>query len=104
MEVYCQNPADHVFVDVDAEANAKVSCRAIRLQPQVRLRRFISTTASISSFVGPLGPGRRTRLGEDSSRYFCLINFVKMQRVEVFKTTAGRKTRAGRINKVHKPQ
>src|SRR5215813_9921254 len=56
--------------------NAKAICSAIRLQPQVQLRRFISRTASISSFVGPVGPGRRTRLGENSSRYFCWINIL----------------------------
>src|SRR5215469_16390780 len=50
--------------------NAKAICSAIRLQPQVQLRRFISRTASISSFVGPLGPSRQTRLGENSTRYF----------------------------------
>jgi len=37
------------------------------LATQVRLRRFISTTASISSLVGPLGPGFRTRLGETAA-------------------------------------
>src|SRR5215813_5304695 len=57
--------------------NAKEICWAMRLQPQVRLRRFISFTASINSFVGPFGPGRRTRLGENSSRYFCLISIFE---------------------------
>jgi hypothetical protein len=52
---------------------ASVICWAIRLQPPVRLRRFISTTASINSFAGPFGPGGRTRVGENSSRYFCFV-------------------------------
>src|SRR6476619_2244794 len=38
------------------------------------LRRFISTTASISSFFGPFGPGRRPRLGENNMRYFRLLS------------------------------
>jgi hypothetical protein len=43
-----------------------VICWAIRGQPQVGLRRFISTTASINSWAGPFGPGRRLRLAENS--------------------------------------
>jgi hypothetical protein len=40
-------------------AKANAICCAIRGQPQLGLRRFISTTASMSSFFGPFGPGRR---------------------------------------------
>src|SRR5215469_7057074 len=60
--------------------NAKAIGSAIRWQPQRQWRRFLSTTASITSFVGPLGPGRRTRLAENSSRYLLLDQpFMKMQ-------------------------
>src|SRR5438128_4736890 len=38
---------------------ASVICSAIRGQPQLGLRRFISTTASMSSLAGPFGPARR---------------------------------------------
>src|SRR5262249_40995592 len=77
---------------------------AIRLQPHVTLRRFISRTASISSLVGPLRPGRRARLGENSRRYFCFVSILwKCSRVDGFKATADRKTRSGRISSVHKP-
>src|SRR5439155_17690637 len=37
---------------------ASVICSAIRGQPQLGLRRFISTTASMSSLAGPFGPAR----------------------------------------------
>src|SRR5215813_6550078 len=57
--------------------NAKAICSAIRLQPQVQLRRFISTTASISSFVGPLGPGRRTRWGKTALGTFAVSTFYE---------------------------
>jgi hypothetical protein len=40
-----ENPSDNVFVDLDAKA----ICWAIRLQLQVRLRRFISTMASMAA-------------------------------------------------------
>ena len=53
---------------------ASVICSAIRGQPQLGLRRFVSTTASMSSLVGPLGPGRRLSLGENRRRYFRLMS------------------------------
>ena len=46
-------------------------CCAIRGQPQLGLRCFISTTARMSSALGPCGPGFRRRFGENSMRYFC---------------------------------
>src|SRR5215475_7589024 len=65
--------------------NAKAMCWGIRLQPQVPLRRFISRTASISSFVGPLGPGRRTRLGGKQQSVLLLDqHFMKMQQSRGF--------------------
>ena len=44
-------------------ANALDICSAIIRQPKRGLRRFISTTVSMSSLEGPLGPGRRRFLG-----------------------------------------
>src|SRR5215831_3511478 len=42
----------------------------MRGQPQPGLRRFIATTASMRSWWGPFGPGRRRGLGENNMRYF----------------------------------
>src|SRR2546430_11514974 len=47
----------------------------MRTQPNLGLRRFISTMAAISSLEGPLGPGlRRCGEGEKSNRYFRSTN------------------------------
>ena len=43
--------------------NALDICSAIFRQPKRGLRRFISTTVSMSSLEGPLGPERRRFLG-----------------------------------------
>jgi hypothetical protein len=50
--------------------NAKAIRWAMRGQPQLGLRCFISTTAQMSSALGPFGPDFRRRFGEDSMRYF----------------------------------
>src|SRR4029077_7541408 len=74
-------------------AKANAICWAIRGQPQLGLRRFISTTASMSSFFGPFGPGRRPRLGENNMRYFRLLSTLwRCSSVEGFRTTAERRT------------
>jgi hypothetical protein len=69
--VKAENPANHVFVDLDVEREA--ICWAIRGQPQLGLRCFISTTTRMSSALGPFGPGFRRRFGENSIRYFRLL-------------------------------
>jgi hypothetical protein len=71
-----ENPADHIFVDLDAEGQSDLLCNSLAAPREIAPFHLISTTASISSFVGPLGPGRRTRFGENSSRYFCLIRIL----------------------------
>src|SRR5262249_3263736 len=53
---------------------ARLICSAIRGQPQLGLRRFIATTASMSSLVGPFGPGERLSLDENRRRYFRLMS------------------------------
>jgi hypothetical protein len=63
-----QNAPDDMLLERNAEG-AK-DCSAILRQPNYGLRRFISTTASISSLDGPLGPGRRRGPGLESKRYF----------------------------------
>src|SRR5215472_9463772 len=45
----------------------------MRGQPQLGLRRFMATTASMRSWSGPFGPGRWRRLGENKTRYFRLL-------------------------------
>ena len=52
----------------------------MRGQPQLGLRRFIATTASMRSLFGPFGPGRRPRWGENNMRYFRFLSTLwKMQ-------------------------
>jgi hypothetical protein len=46
---------------------ARLICAAIRGQPQVGLRSFISTTARMMSMSGPFGPGLALCLGEKSN-------------------------------------
>src|SRR6516164_5799086 len=76
----------------------------MRGQPQPGFRRFIATTAAMRSLLGPFGPGRRRRLGENNMRYFRLHSRLwRCSRVEGFRTMAERRTRAGRMNSVHKP-
>src|SRR2546430_1337478 len=79
-----------------ATPKANVICWAIRGQPQLRLRRFNSTTASMSSLFGPFGPGGRLRLRENNMRHFRLAStWWRCSSVDGFRTMAERRTRAG---------
>jgi hypothetical protein len=61
-------------------ANAKAICRAIRGQPHVGFRRFMSTTAAMTAWVGPFGPGFVGTLDEKRRRYFrCVSAPMKAQ-------------------------
>jgi hypothetical protein len=83
---------------------ASAICWAIRRQPHLVLRRFISTTASMSSFAGPFGPGRPLHSGEKSMRYFRFVSiWWKCNRVDGRKTMAFLRTRAGRMRRMNKP-
>ena len=53
---------------------AKTICCAIRGQPQVGFRRFMSTTAATISWLGPFGPGFVGTLVEKSQRYFRVVS------------------------------
>ena len=76
----------------------------MRGQPQLGLRRFISTTASMSSLSGPCGPGRCRRFGENSKRYFRFLSALwKYSRVAGLRTMAARRSRDGRMKRVHRP-
>src|SRR6266513_834078 len=87
-----------------ATPKANVICWGIRGQPQLRLRRFNSTTASMSSLFGPFGPGGRLRLRENNMRYFRLAStWWRCSSVDGFRTMAERRTRGGFMKRVHKP-
>jgi hypothetical protein len=49
---------------------ARVICCAIRGHPQVGFRCFMSTTAAMTSGLGPFGPGLLGAVDENSRRYF----------------------------------
>ena len=72
--------------------------------PRVGLSSFIWTMASMSSWLGPLGPGFPLRLEEKSRRYFRFFRaWWRLKRVEGFSTMAERIRRAGRIRRAHQP-
>src|SRR5262252_11047751 len=82
--------------------NASETCWALRRQTHVELRRFISTTASMSSCAGPFGPGRLLRLGENKARYLHWTSILwKRRSVDGFRTIADLRTRDGRMRHVH---
>src|SRR6516164_2811503 len=67
----------------------------MRGQPQRVFRRFIATTASMRSWLGPFGPGRRRRLGENNMRYFRWRSTLwRCSRVEGFRTMEERRKRS----------
>src|SRR5688572_24425737 len=61
----------------------------MRGQPQRGLRRFIATTASVRSFLGPFGPGRRLRSGENNKRYFRFLSTLEMEHSRRLKNDGG---------------
>jgi hypothetical protein len=58
-----KDTANDILVDRNAEGQRDLLRNSGR--PQLGLRRFISTIASISPFEGPFGPGLRLRFGEN---------------------------------------
>ena len=64
-----QDAAHNILVDLNAKRQSELP-GAIRGQPQVGFRCFISTTASMSSSFGPGGPGRLPPLEANNMRYF----------------------------------
>jgi hypothetical protein len=55
-------------------SKANTVCCAIRGQPHVGFRRFMSTTAATTSRLGPGGPGFFRALGENSRPYFRVLS------------------------------
>src|SRR3984893_18049661 len=83
---------------------ASVICRAIRGHPQIGFRCFMSMTAAMTSWLGPLGPGFVGSLDEKSRRYLRLISArCRLNRVEGLKTIVERMNRPGRIKSAHRP-
>jgi hypothetical protein len=54
-----QDTPENILVDVDAESQRNLLSDAGKTPAGTR--RFIATTASMSSFLGPFGPGRCSR-------------------------------------------
>jgi hypothetical protein len=77
-----------------------------RTEDQAEARRLFADGQRLQGnpFSGPLGPGRRRRLGENSKRYFRFLRtWWRCSRVAGFNTMAERKRRDGRMKRVHKP-
>ena len=86
-----------------AMPKARAICCAIRGQPQVGFRCFMSTTAAITSWVGLFGPGFFGTPDEKSRRYFRLVRARwSVKNVEGFMTIAERINRRGRMRSAHK--
>src|SRR3989442_7142134 len=83
---------------------ARVICCAIRGHPQVGFRCFMSTTAAMTSWLGPLGPGLVGPLDEKRRRYFhCVRARWRVNSVDGLKTIAEQINRPGRMKRVHRP-
>src|SRR5262245_51624216 len=80
------------------KSNANAICCAMRGQPHVGLRCFMSTTAATTSRLGPRGPGFCRTVGENSRRYFRVFSArCRRKNVAGFKTIAERISRLGRM-------
>ena len=64
-----ENPANHVFVDLDLKRQGQLLSDSRTAPVGITLLHF--DTARMSSALGPFGP--RRRFGENSTRYFCLL-------------------------------
>ena len=97
-----ENSPHHILVD--GIPKAKAICCAIRGQPQVGFRCFMSRTAAITSWLGPFGPGFLRALGENSRRYFRFFSVRwRLKSVEGFSTIADRISRPGRMRSAQTP-
>jgi hypothetical protein len=75
-----QNPSQHIPVDGNTESQRNLLRDP--WTPPARVSLFMSTTAAITSWLGPLGPGLIGSFDEKSRRYFrwisarCTLNSV----------------------------
>src|SRR6266850_1366388 len=82
---------------------ARVICCAIRGHPQLGFRCFMPTTAAMTSWLGPLGPGFIGSVDEKSRRYFRWISArCRLNSVDGLKTIAERIKRPGRTKIAHR--
>src|SRR2546425_12989813 len=82
---------------------ARDICCTIRGHPQLGFRCFMSTTAAMTSWLGPFGPGFIDPLDEKSRRYFRWISArCRLNSVDGLKTIAERMNRPGRIKSAHR--
>ncbi len=66
-----ENPANHVFVDLDVERQGHLLCDSRTAPVGITLLHFDDRT---DEFCTPsFRPGIRRRFGENSIRYFCLL-------------------------------
>ncbi len=83
---------------------ARMICCAIRGHPQVGFRCFMSTTAAMTSGLGPFGPGLVGPLDEKSRRYFrCVSARWRFNSVDGLNTIDERINRPGRMKSAHRP-
>ena len=83
---------------------ARVICCAIRGHPQIGFRCFMSTTAAMTSWLGPLGPGLVGPFDEKSRRYFRRISARwRLNSVDGLTTIAERISRPGCMKSAHRP-
>src|SRR4030095_5249952 len=64
-----QNASHHIRGDGKTEGQGFICC-AIRGDPQLGFRCFMSTTAAMTSWLGPFGPGFLGALDEKRRQYF----------------------------------
>jgi hypothetical protein len=90
-----EKPPHHVLVEGNAEGQGDLLRDP--WTPQVGFGRFMSTTAAMTSCLGPFGPGFGT-LDEKSRRYFRVVSARwRLKSVESLTTIAERITRPGRM-------
>jgi hypothetical protein len=103
MEVYCVNPADHVFVEVDAKGPSDLLSNSLATPGAIPPFHFDDR---IDQFFGrPFGTlptdslGGKTAAGTSAGSAFC-ENAAESR----FLRRPPNTTRAGRISRVHSPE
>jgi hypothetical protein len=94
-----ENAPHHILVEGNPERQANL-LRDPRTA-QVGFRCFMSTTAAMTSWVGPLRPGSSCTWGENRCRYFRFVSALNS--VEGFRTIAERISRPGRMRSAQTP-
>jgi len=66
--------ADYVLVDIGPEGQSDLLSNSLAAPGAIVPSHF--NDRSISSFIGPFGPGRRTHVDENSSRYLSFVSIL----------------------------